>query len=190
MSPRGNQQLRLMSPQPARSSFRFLVVDIVCLTESPDDRHSGSRAGVQWQHKEAKAVYEKLRYPALSVVKKTVLPSGCTALLAASRLQRSDDFAIFPFAKGFHGLSGHVAQRPRGQHEFRARLIIGKFRDDDGVVLSHRQVPGVNLSSRFLCSLLGSIEPRRAFLDFCGSLLGVADQRNEVRHTAFLLIRD
>ena len=41
MSPRGNQQLRLMSPQPARSSFRFLLVDIVCLTESPDDRHSG-----------------------------------------------------------------------------------------------------------------------------------------------------
>jgi len=39
MSPRGNQQLRLMSPQPARSSFRFLVVGTVCLTESPDDRH-------------------------------------------------------------------------------------------------------------------------------------------------------
>src|SRR4029077_18239787 len=57
-------------------------------------------------------------------------------------------------------------------------------------VSSHGQVPGVNLSSRFLCSLLGSVEPRRAFLDFCGSLLGVADQRNEVRHTAFLLIRD
>jgi hypothetical protein len=38
MSPRGNQQLRLMSPQPAGSSFRFLVVWSVCLTESPDDR--------------------------------------------------------------------------------------------------------------------------------------------------------
>src|SRR5713101_7236417 len=107
--------------------------------------------------------------------KKAVLPPGCTALLAATPSQRSEDFAILPFGKGFHGLGGHVAQRSRGQHEFRAGLIIGKFRDDHRVVLSHGQVPGMNLSSRFLCSLLGS-------------LLGVADQRNEVRHTAFLLI--
>src|SRR5229473_2570358 len=92
--------------------------------------------------------------------KKAVLPPGCTALLAASRSQRSDDFAIFPFGKGFHGLGGHVAQRSRGQHEFRTRLIIGKFRDDHGVVLSHGRVPGVNLPSRFLCSLLGSVESR------------------------------
>src|SRR4029077_3482119 len=122
--------------------------------------------------------------------KKSGAPARCTALLAASRSQRSDDFAIFPFGKGFHRLSGNVAQRSRGQHEFRARLIIGKFRDDHSVILSHGQVPGVNLSSRSLCSLLGSVEPRRALLDFCSSLLGVADQRNEVRHTAFLLIRD
>ena len=50
MSPPGNQQLRLMSLQPARSSFRFPVVGTVCLTESPDGRAVGcSRAGVRWQ---------------------------------------------------------------------------------------------------------------------------------------------
>lgn len=32
-------------------------------------------------------------------------------------------------------------------HEFRARLIVGKLRNDHSIVFSHGQVPGVNLSA-------------------------------------------
>jgi hypothetical protein len=76
-----------------------------------------------------------------------VHPGGSTA--SFSLLKRIDDFAVFSFGKGFQGLGGHVAYRSRGQHEFRARFIVRKLRNNHGVVLSHGQVPGVDLSAGF-----------------------------------------
>src|ERR1700732_577485 len=118
------------------------------------------------------------------------VPKTAISFLRAAARFPSRVRGISVSSQATRGLATFAPQLCRGQHEFRARLIIGKFRDDDGVVLSHGQVPGMNLSSRFLCSLLSSVEPCRAFLDFCGPLLGVADQRNEVRHTAYLLVKD
>src|ERR1035437_1695352 len=96
--------------------------------------------------------------------------------------QRANNLAVLSFAEGLQGVSGHVAQRSRRQHESCRRLVSGKLRDQHSVVLSHGQVPGGYLSSCGFGGLLGSVEPLRAFLDFGSALRRVAEQGHVVWH--------
>jgi hypothetical protein len=94
-------------------------------------------------------------------------------------LERTNEFAVFSFGKGFHGLGSHVAHTSRGQHEFRARIIGGKLGDNHGVILSHGQVKGEDLPSGFLGGFLRPVQPRRAFLNFRSALLRIDFERIE-----------
>src|SRR5438876_9423086 len=59
--------------------------------------------------------------------------------------------------------------------EFRARLIVGKLRDNYGIVLSHGQIPRVDLSADCLGGFLRRVQMRRTFLNFSSALLRVPD---------------
>src|SRR5271166_6574240 len=96
--------------------------------------------------------------------------------------QRGDDLAVLVFAEGLQRLCGHVAQRAHREHEFCANVIAGELGDEHGIVLSHGQIPGVNLASHGLGGFAGSVESRGAVFDLGDSLRRVTQQSYVVWH--------
>src|SRR5262249_47219850 len=68
------------------------------------------------------------------------------------------------FGKRLQCLGRNVSKSSRGQSELRTGFISGKFRDQNCVIVSHRQVPSVNLSTFFFRCFPGGIKSRWAVL--------------------------
>src|SRR5271165_1589693 len=73
--------------------------------------------------------------------------------------QRADDLAVLRLRKRPQGFCAHVAQRADREREPCAGGIVGKFRDEHGVIPAHGQVPAVNLSIRRFGGFPRSVQP-------------------------------
>src|SRR2546428_748409 len=62
-------------------------------------------------------------------------------------------------------LRGYVARHRTAKRDSHRRLIVGRFRDDDGVEAAHHVVDGLDLGSGRLRHLLRGLDPLRSLLD-------------------------
>jgi hypothetical protein len=80
--------------------------------------------------------------------------------------QRTDDFPIGCFLKCFQSFSGDISKCTSREGKLCTSFITGELGNKNGIVLAHRQVPSVNLSSFGFGGFLRRVEAGRAVFDF------------------------
>src|SRR5215472_9935367 len=108
-------------------------------------------------------------------------------LALSSRLRhRSANFPVFGLGKRLQRLSRDVARRSSGKHELGRGFVVGKLRNQHGIIFPHRQVPAMDLSLNSLDGFSGAIEPGRTLLDPSSALLRVTNECDIVWHEPVL----
>ena len=105
----------------------------------------------------------------------TILIANCARLFPPY-------FPIRPTVVLDDGMLDLVAVRADGEHQLRHRFVVGRFQDEDEVILPRHQIPLLQLRAQLVHDLAGGVNPRGRAFDFVHALVGVVSEHDVSGH--------